>query len=408
MRITEAFIRALPKTDLHVHLDGSLRLPSLIEMARERGIALPSSGEEGLRDLVFKPRYADLAEYLEGFRYTTAVLQDPEGLERAAFELALDNADEGVRYVEVRFAPQLHLRADLDVATVCGAVDRGLARAAAQINGLAEVRDGVVPPFRYGMIVCAMRMFTAGMSQWFQQLLSVHRDMPAENIGSLASYELARAAVRARDEHGLPIVGFDLAGLENGYPAIDHAEAYRFAHRHFMKKTVHAGEAYGPESIFQAITALHADRIGHGYHLFSEDLIRGDRVADRQAYVRNLAEYIADRRITLEVCITSNLQTNPNLRDARDHVLREMLEHALSVTLCTDNRLISSTTVTREIMLAVEAFGLDRQTLKNLIVYGFKRSFYPGTYLEKRGYVRQAIDRYERLEREYLAGNGAD
>jgi adenosine deaminase len=175
-----------------------------------------------------------------------------------------------------------------------------------------------------------------------------------------------------------------------------------------MKKTVHAGEAYGPESIFQAITALHADRIGHGYHLFSEDLIRGDRVADRAAYVRNLAEYIADRRITLEVCITSNLQTNPALRDARDHVLREMLKNALSVTLCTDNRLVSSTTVTREIMLAVEAFALDRRALKNLIVYGFKRSFYPGTYLEKRGYVRQAIDRYEQLEREHLAGEGAN
>ncbi len=402
MRITEQFIRALPKTDLHVHLDGSLRLPSLIEMARERGVALPSTTEEGLRELVFKPRYASLAEYLEGFRYTTAVLQDSEGLERAAYELALDNAAEGVRYVEVRFAPQLHQSESLDVAAVCGAVDRGLSRAAAEINARPDVRDGVEPPFRYGMIVCAMRMFTAEMSQWFGQLLSVHREMPPENIGSLASYELARAAVRARDEHGLPIVGFDLAGLENGYPAIDHAEAYRFVHRHFMKKTVHAGEAYGPESIFQAITALHADRIGHGYHLFSPALIRVERVADREAYVRNLAEYIADRRITLEVCITSNLQTNPELRDVQDHVLREMLEHALSVTLCTDNRLISSTTVTREIMLAVEAFDLGRQALKDLIVYGFKRSFYPGTYLEKRGYVRQAIDRYEQLEREHL------
>jgi adenosine deaminase len=404
MRITESFIRALPKTDLHVHLDGSLRLPSLVEMARERGVRLPSSTEDGLRELVFKPRYASLAEYLEGFRYTTAVLQDPEGLERAAYELVLDNAEEGVRYVEVRFAPQLHQSEALDVAAVCGAVDRGLSRAAAEVNARPDVRDGVEPPFRYGMIVCAMRMFASGMSRWFQQLLSVHRDMPADHLGGLASYELARAAVRARDDYGLPIVGFDLAGLENGYPAIDHVEAYRYAHRHFMKKTVHAGEAYGPESIFQAITALHADRIGHGCHLFSPALIRAERVADREAYIRHLAEYIADRRITLEVCITSNLQTNPELRGARDHVLREMLEHALSVTLCTDNRLISSTTVTREIMLAVDAFNLDRRALKNLIVYGFKRSFYPGTYLEKRGYVRQAIDRYEQLEREYLAG----
>lgn len=404
MRITESFIRAVPKTDLHVHLDGSLRLASLIEMARGRGVALPSFTEEGLRELVFKPRYANLAEYLAGFQYTTAVLQDDEGLQRAAYELALDNAAEGVRYVEVRFAPQLHVGGNLDVAGVCCAVDEGFARAAAAINNRPEVRDGGEPPFRYGLIACAMRMFTAGMSSWFQQLLTVHRDMPADHLGGLASYELARAVVRARDEHGLPIVGFDLAGLENGYPAIDHVEAYRYAHRHFLKKTVHAGEAYGPESIFQAITALHADRIGHGYHLFSPDLIRGDRVADREEYVRQLAEYIADRRITLEVCITSNLQTNPSLRDARDHALRAMLDHALSVTLCTDNRLVSSTTVTREIMLAVEAFALDRRQLKDLIVYGFKRSFFPGTYLEKRGYVRQAIDRYEQLERAHFGG----
>ncbi len=407
MPLTASLVKALPKTDLHVHLDGSLRLSTLIELARERGIALPATSAEGLRDLVFKDRYGSLAEYLEGFRYTVAVLQDSEALERAAYELALDNLAEGVRYIEVRFAPQLHVNGDLDMLAVCQAVDRGLRRAKAEHDRLPAVRDGHEPPFHYGLIVCAMRMFTETSAPYFGQILSVHRESPRNQVTGLASLELARAAVRIRDEHGVPIVGFDLAGQENGYPAIDHVEAYRYAHRHFLKKTVHAGEAYGPESIFQAITALHADRIGHGYHLFSAELIVGGKVADREAYVRDLAEYIADRRITLEVCLTSNLQTNPSIGTVANHMLRRMLERRLSITLCTDNRLMSNTTVTQEIMLAVEGFALDPHVLKNLVIYGFKRSFFPGSYMEKRNYVRQIIDYYETVERAHAGGPGA-
>jgi adenosine deaminase len=198
-------------------------------------------------------------------------------------------------------------------------------------------------------------------------------------------------------------VGFDLAGLEDGFPARDHRAAYEYAHRHFLKKTVHAGEAYGPESIFDAITELQADRIGHGYHLFSPELC-GPDVADPEDYVRRLAEYIADRRVTIEVCITSNLQTNPSIGTVENHRLGHMLKARLSATLCTDNRLISHTTVSREIRLAVDAFEMDLKMLRNTIIYGFKRSFFPGSYREKRTYVRTVIDYYDSV----VAASGPD
>lgn len=402
MAITEELLKALPKTDLHVHLDGSLRLDSLIDMAEKRGVALPSNTAEGMAELVFKERYDSLADYLKGFAYTTAVLRDGEALERAAYELMLDNMEEGVRYVEVRFAPQLHIGDSLDMLDVCLAVNRGLKRATDEYNREEPVRSNLEPPFRYGMILCAMRMFTEDFSPFFRRLTQVHSESLPKQIFGMASLELARAAVRIRDEYGIPVVGFDLAGQENGYPAIDHVDAYRYAHEHFLKKTVHAGEAYGPESIFQAITALHADRIGHGYHLFSPWLIENRAVTDRGTYVRELAEYIADRRVTIEVCITSNLQTNPNIRVAGNHAMQEMLNRRLSVTICTDNRLVSNTTMTRELMLAAETFGMEPELLKNIIVYGFKRSFYPGTYMEKRNYVRKIIDYYEKIETEHL------
>jgi adenosine deaminase len=212
----------------------------------------------------------------------------------------------------------------------------------------------------------------------------------------MASLELARSAVRCRDEHGMPIVAFDLAGQEHGYPARDHAEAYQYVHRNFMKKTVHAGEAYGPESIFEAITELHADRIGHGYHLFSPNLC-GPKVTDPDDYVGRLTRYIADGRVTVEVCITSNLQTNPSIQTVENHHFGRMLDERLSATLCTDNRLHSHTSVSREVRLAVDAFDMDLKQLRNTIIYGFKRSFFPGSYQKKRDYVRDVIDYYDRV-----------
>jgi adenosine deaminase len=390
-----ALLAALPKTDLHCHLDGSLRIQTLIELARDRGVKLPSETEEGLRELVFKESYRDLPEYLHGFAYTCAVLNDEEALERVAFELGEDCLAEGVRYLEVRFAPQLQVRPELPLERVLQAVDRGLDRARRNHELSDAVRVHGEPPFRYGIIACAMRMFTGGFGPYYKDLLKVLSGWPLPKVYGVASLSLARTVVDARDRLGLPIVGFDLAGAESGNPASDHIEAYDFVHRHFMKKTVHAGEAYGPESIFQAITKLHADRIGHGTHLFSVDRVQVEE--DPHRYVRQLSEYVADRRITLEVCITSNLQTMPELRRVEDHPLGRMVKERLSVTLCTDNRLMSRTTVTQELAKACAAFQWSPAELRNVILHGFKRSFYPGSYREKRAYVRSVIDHYDRV-----------
>ncbi|MCP3957355.1 MAG: adenosine deaminase family protein [bacterium] len=393
------FLQALPKTDLHLHLDGSLRLPTLIELARKHGVKLPSYEPEGLLELVFKENYRDLPDYLHGFAYTSPVLCDPESLEQAAYELGEDCLAEGVHYIEVRFAPQLHVRPGFDVGQIITAVDRGLDRVRRDHEASEPVTSEQVPPFRYGIIACAMRFFTDGFAPYYKTLLAALEHNPATEVYGLASMALARSVVEVRDRTGLPVVGFDLAGAEAGHPAQDHEAAFEYAKRHFLKTTVHAGEAYGPESMFQAITGLNADRIGHGTHLYSSDLVHDDE--DPERYVRQLAEYVADRRITLEVCITSNMQTMPELRQVRNHPFGRMMREKLSVTMCTDNRLISRTSVTQEIAQACEAFHITPAELRNLIIYGFKRSFYPGTYREKRAYVRQVINRYDQVAKEH-------
>ena len=406
--LTREFLLAIPKTDLHVHLDGSLRLGSLIELAREQKVELPSQTEAGLKELVFKDKYQNLPEYLHGFKYTVQCLQTPEALERAAYELALDNFAEGVCYIEPRFAPQLHSRPDFPIEQVLASVDKGLKRAQTELNSSAEVKSGAKVPFEYGIIGCAMRMFTAGFSRYFKSLYELHPMMPESEIFSLASLDLVRAMIKARDELGIPVVGFDLAGAEKGYPAEDHRAAYLFAHKHFLKKTVHAGEAYGPPSIFQAITDCFADRIGHGTNLFDDKLVPLENELERKKYVAGLAKYIADQRITIELCLTSNMQTIPELSNLKDHPLRQMLKEKLSVTFCTDNRLVSHTTVTDEIEKAVEAFNISPHRLRHSIIYGFKRSFFAKSYTEKRAYVRKVIDAYEAVEQRFGVNSSAD
>lgn len=401
MKINREFVREIPKTDLHLHLDGSLRLSTLIELAQDNDVSLPAYTEKELKQTVFKEKYQNLGEYLTGFAYTCAVLQSESALERVSYELGRDNIDEGVRYIEVRFAPQLHQHKHLGIVSVLKAVYRGLERAKTEFNSTAAVKSEKDVPFDYGIIVCAMRMFDYGFSEYFDALLDVHKHSERKWIFSLASQELVKASVEARDRFNIPIVGFDLAGQEKGYPAEDHVKAYDLAHKNFLKKTVHAGEAFGPESIFQAITDLNADRIGHGVHIFRSDMIYGHDIEDKEAYVENLVEFIGDRRITLEVCLTSNMQTIPEFKDLKDHSFSKMREAGLSVTFCTDNRLVSSTTVTDEIMKAVETFDISPKELKNLIAYGFKRSFYPGTYVEKREYVRRVLNAFEAVEKKF-------
>jgi adenosine deaminase len=393
-------IRRLPKNDLHVHLDGSLRIETLIELAHERGVALPAETEDGLRELVFRERYEHLGEYLEGFRYTVAVLTDADALERVAYELCVDNFDEGVRYVEVRFAPQLHVRSGFEIPDVVGAVDRGLRRAIAELNLHPAIASGQEPRFGAGIILTALRFFTPEFAEGYRRYFEVLPDAPVEEVYAAASLALARVAVRLKRE-GMLVVAFDLAGREHGYPASDHSDAFQVAHEGFLGKTVHAGEDYGPESIFQAISDCHTDRIGHGTWLFDASRVHGPEVDDPGRYVEELAQFVADKRITIEVCLTSNQQTVPELADDLSlHPFGEMSRRRLSTTFCTDNRLVSNTTVTEEIARAVDAFDLSPRAVRDCLIYGFKRSFFPGTYFEKRAYVRQVIDFADRVLRE--------
>lgn len=392
---TRDLIHELPKSDLHLHLDGSLRLETLIELATQKKVKLPSRTPEGLLELVFKRAYENLPEYLRGFEFTVACLQDAEALERVAYELALDCRAENVFYCEVRFAPQLHSGPDFSVREVLAAVCRGLDRAKKRINSAAAVKRGDVPRFEAGVIVSALRFFLPAFSAQYRAYFEALPSAPASEIYALASLELARAAVAAAED-GLPVVGFDLAGQERGFPAKDHLAAYQLAHEHFLGKTVHAGEDYGPESIFQAITDCHADRIGHGTWLFSTKHIRGTKIADKRAYVDRIVRYVADRRITLEVCLTSNQQTIPELRaDLGKHPFKKMRQSRCSVSLCTDNRLVSRTTMTDEVEKAVTTFGLDARALKDVLIYGFKRSFFPGSYPDKRDWVRSVLNYME-------------
>lgn len=397
---SEEFIKKIPKTDLHVHLDGSLRIPTLIDLAKKHKVELPSYTEEGLRELVFKKSYKNLDEYLKGFAYTCAVMRDIDSIKQISYELAYDSFNEGVRYIEVRFAPQLLMNEKLDFEMIVKAADDGLRQARDEINRTVPEDE---PEFDYGIIICAMRFCNENFSPFYKSFFNLHKYSTQRETIKLASLEAAKAAVYLRKNTDIQVVGFDIAGSEYGNPADHHTDSYKFIHENFLHKTVHAGEAFGPESIFLAITALHADRIGHGLFLFDESMITNEDISDKKRYIEDLVNYIADRRITIEVCLSSNLQTVPGIKEIKNHSLRKMLENKLSVTFCTDNRLVSSTTVSKELKLALDNFPISQRQLKDILVYGFKRSFYYKPYPKKREYVRKVINYYEKLENEFLS-----
>jgi adenosine deaminase len=404
MNYKHDFLFEMPKTDLHLHLDGSLRLHSMISMAQNTKTQLPSNTEDGLRELVFKNSYQNLGEYLSGFQYTCSILRHEENLEQASYELAWDNINENVFYIEVRFAPQLlmDMQQDLTMEKVLTAVNKGLARAQKEFNNSNAVKHDGKPEFHFGIICCAMRMFgPKGFSPYYSNFFNVMKYFKPMQVISLAALELARAAVRLRDELALPIVGIDLAGQEEGYPPHHFKEAYEYAHKHFMHKTVHAGEAYGAESIFQAVTDCYADRIGHGYSLFIPELIVDPDIKDKKTYIKNLSSFLADKRTVIEVCLTSNLQTNPDLKDLKQHKFKEMLENRMATTICTDNRLVSNTTVTREFELAVNNFEIPMKRLKDIVAYGYKKSFFPGSYVEKRNYAKTTMQYFDKVALKY-------
>jgi adenosine deaminase len=316
-------IRRLPKAELHCHLDGSVRVATLLELGKAMGSWLPSDDVAGLRTAMRVPDACTLEAYLSSFSVTLGVLQTADALERVAYELAEDNAREGVWYLEVRFAPILNTRLGLSQADVVRAVARGLRR--------AERETGIVAR----IIVCALRQ-----------------------LGPSSSMEAARFAAEHRGEM---VVGFDLAGAEAGHAAGLHAPAFRYARESGFSCTCHAGEADGPESIRQAIELCGATRIGHG-----------TRLIDDAALVASVAE----RGIPLEVCLTSNVQTGATPSYAA-HPLGAYVRAGVPTVLCTDNRLMSDTTVTAEYGHAQAAQGLTVRELAAIARAGYEYAFLP-------------------------------
>jgi len=404
---SESFLRQIPKTDLHVHLDGSLRLESLIEMAHEQGLELPAQTVSGMRKTVFKDSYADLGEYLQGFRYTTGVMRSAASIERVAYEFAVDNYAEGVRYFEVRFAPQLHCGPDLDISSCLIAVNRGLERARDEFN---RKQPASSPQHEFGIIVCALRMFESFYSPHYAAMCQQHANETKARVLAIAAEVLIESVVVAvkneqRAGRRLPVVALDLAGDEaggEGTEAANYTAAFDSAHRNMMMVTVHAGEADGPLSVEQAVSTLHADRIGHGYHLFSAQQTNGPHPPGKQ-FVEALLQHVGRRRTAFEVCLTSNLQTMPELAAAglENHAAKRMLTEELDVTLNTDNRLVSNTNMVNELVLAVDVLQLSPRDLRRIIKCGFERSFFPGTAAEKVRYVSQIMALYDTVAKQH-------
>jgi adenosine deaminase len=333
--VTEEILRALPKTDLHCHLDGSLRLATILELADRQGVRLPAETPEGLaRAIHMGATCASLEDYLSAFDVTLAVLQTDEALYRAAYELALDCAAENVRYLEVRYSPVLHTRNGLKPTAIVDAVLEGL-RVAKRETGIKS-----------NVIVCGIR----------------HMD-PATSL------RLAELAVAYKNKG---VVGFDLAGAEEGHPARHHQEAVQLILNNNVNVTIHAGEAYGPESIAQAVHYCGAHRIGHGTRLREN----GD-----------LLNYLNDHRVPLEMCPSSNVQTR-SVADFPSHPLKFYFDFGLRVTVNTDNRLITDTTSTKELWIAHREMGFTLEDVTTVLVQGFKSAFLP--FREKQDLLRRA------------------
>jgi len=295
----------------------------MLELAAERGIALPASDPAALATAMRAADSRDLADYLEKFAVTLSIMQEEEALERAAYELAEDSAAENIRYLEVRYSPVLHTEKGMSLEAAVEAPLRGLAA--------AEERFGI----RTGLIVCGMR-----------------------HLNPDTSLELAELAVAFRDRG---VVAFDLAGGESGNPAKGHSPACEYAAYHNLPLTIHAGEGFGPASIAQAIHHCHARRIGHGTRLREDP---------------ELEAFVNDFRIPLEVCLTSNVQTRV-ARSYQEHPFRHYFDTGLVVTLNTDNRLMSGTTLTEEYWLAHRHLGLGWEELKEVALLGFQAAFLP-------------------------------
>ncbi|MEA2041616.1 MAG: adenosine deaminase [Bacteroidota bacterium] len=340
LKLTREFVKSLPKAELHCHLDGSMRVETILDIAKKENVKLPTTDHKKLKNIL-EPgiNCKSLEEYLRPFDITAKVLQTEEALIRATYELAEDAAEENIRYLEIRFAPLWHVKKGLSLNRVVEAVIAGKRKAEKKFNIII------------GIIICGIRHTT-----------------PADSL------RVAQLAVAYKNRG---VVGYDLAGAEKDFPAKDHKEAFYLIINNNINTTVHAGEAYGTESIDQAIHYINSNRIGHGTRL-RED---GD-----------LMSYVNDHRIPLEMCISSNLQTKA-VEKLEDHPVKFYFDLGLRVTLNTDNRLISGVDLTDEYMLALEELDFTADDLKYLILNGFKSAFLP--FSEKISLIKEVTKEME-------------
>lgn len=334
--VTKEMIKRIPKVELHDHLDGGLRPETIIELAEEYGKELPGGVNRDpgmLAEWLHRgAARQSLALYLEGFGVTLSVLQKGEALKRAAREAVEDLAAQNVVYAEIRFAPVLHQEEGLNLEAIVEAV----------VQGMEEGKEKT--GMEYGLILCAMR----------------------HEHNALETAELA-VAFRGRG-----VVGFDIAGDEHGHPPKKHIEAFQYIQRNNFNITIHAGEAFGPESIWQSLQYCGAHRIGHGTRLVEDMAYKGTHIQK----MGSLAQYILDKRVPLEVCLSSNIQTGA-AEDLDSHPFGLFFRNNFRVSLCTDNRLMSNTTQSREMELAVKHFNLGLRDLEKLVVNGMKSAFAP-------------------------------
>src|ERR1700678_4724433 len=346
MKVDKEVLRSLPKVLLHEHLDGVLRSQSVIELAKDAGYGgLPAVDPQELARWFHRgANQGSLAKYLEGFAHTIAVRQTEDAWERVAYEQAEDLSQDGVIYFETRFAPLFHTGMGLTPQQIVSAVLKGLERGRKDFG------------VRSGLLICAMRNMNV-------------------------SLEMAELAVDFR-ERG--VVGFDLAGEEGGYPPKKHVEAFHYIQRENFNITVHAGEGYGKESIWQAIQYCGAHRIGHGTRLIDDIAVKDGKAVNLGA----LAQYVLDKRIPLEICLISNVHTGatPSLSE---HPFKILYQEKFRVTLNTDNRLMSSTTMTQEFEAAAETFGLTLYDFEKITVNAMKSAFLP--YKERCDFIYSTI-----------------
>jgi adenosine deaminase len=334
-------IAKAPKVALHEHLDGGLRPATIVEIADEIGHDLPASGAEALGAWFEESSSSgSLPRYLETFVHTVAVMQRPEDLARVAQEAVVDLATDGCVYAELRWAPEQHLSAGLTLTETVEAVQEGILKGQEEAAGLGH-------PIVVGQLLTAMRHAKRGM-------------------------EIAEIAVAYRDRG---VAGFDIAGAEDGFPPILHLEAFEYLRRENAHFTIHAGEAFGLPSIWQAIQRCGAERLGHGVRIV-DDI---DFDAPGGPVLGRLAAYIRDRRIPLEMCPSSNLQTGavPDMRSIADHPIGRLKDLGFRVTVNCDNRLMSGTSMSRELQLLVDAFDYELADLRWFTINAMKSAFLP-------------------------------